>query len=370
MELRERIGRFARDRIRGRADLQTSESFPLDLWAEMGRESLLGLGLPEVYGGGGADPKELIAAGAALVRGGRNLGVGASWLTHNVVSRFMILGFGNEEQRRRYLPDLAGGRITASVAISEPGAGAHPKLLQTRAVKSAGQFVLEGEKAYLTNGPMADLFVVLAVTGVENERKRFTAFLVPKATPGLSLTQAGSVDFLRPSPHCGLRLEGCQIPPENVLGPEGKAFETMGRPLRDFEDGLAAGLTLGGMEAEVDLLVERGARAEIAINDAMREGLGELRAHLAGVAAVTEAIGDALAGGAWQMRLPTLALAVRRFAGLFQGGLAALARDIGLDGDAVRERLASDLIRFASVGRTAHLARLRQLGAWTPSEEN
>ena len=103
--------------------------------------------------------------------------------------------------------------ITLSLAISEPGTGAHPKYLQTSASREGDDWVLTGEKSFLTNGPLAALFVVLAVSATEGDKKRLTAFLVPRETPGLSLTDPIHLDFLKPSPHCGIRLDACRLFP-------------------------------------------------------------------------------------------------------------------------------------------------------------
>src|ERR1700733_29167 len=102
----------------------------------------------------------------------------------------------------RCLPRLA------SVAISEPRVGAHPKLLTTRAEEDGDGYCIFGEKAWVSNGPLAEVFIVFAVTAVVEGRKRYSAFLVPRDTPGLSINEAAEYRALAPSRHCGLRLEG------------------------------------------------------------------------------------------------------------------------------------------------------------------
>ncbi|HBA43687.1 MAG TPA: acyl-CoA dehydrogenase, partial [Alphaproteobacteria bacterium] len=241
------IATFAREQIAGRRALydETAE-FPHALWQAMGDAGILGLGVPREYGGGGADYRTLILAGEALVQGGRNLGLAIAWLSHTLISRLIIYGQGNKAQRQQFLPALAAGRLTPSVAISEPDAGAHPKRLTSRAERGDTHWRLSGEKAWLTNGPIAGLYVVLAISDVIAGRKQFSAFLVPRETAGLTQTQAGAVDFLRPARHGGLRLDNCAVPLENLLGPEGTAFETISKPLREAEDAVALGTALGG----------------------------------------------------------------------------------------------------------------------------
>ena len=116
------------------------------------------------------------------------------------------------------------------MAISEPGAGAHPKHLTTEARRDGNDFVLNGEKAYLTNGPMADIFLVLAITGHTGNRKQFSVLIVPRDAAGLELTDGVKIDYLRPSPHCGIKLHDVRVPVANLLGPEGEAFDAIRFP--------------------------------------------------------------------------------------------------------------------------------------------
>lgn len=127
----------------------------------------------------------MAAAASRLSARGGVLGVTVSWLCHLMTARLHMAGRGTAAQRDHWLPRLAAGDSTLSLAISEPGAGAHPKHLATRAVRDGDDYVLDGEKTYLTNGPLADAFLVLAVTGAADGRKTFSAILVPADAPGL-----------------------------------------------------------------------------------------------------------------------------------------------------------------------------------------
>ena len=113
---------------------------------------------------------------------------------------------------------MATGEITVSFAVSEPGAGAHPKLISARAEKHTEGFSLSGEKTYLTNGPIANLFIVIAISDVVDGRKRYSAFLVPKNVPGLSASAPMQIEALRPSPHGGVVLSRCLLPEVALLG--------------------------------------------------------------------------------------------------------------------------------------------------------
>jgi alkylation response protein AidB-like acyl-CoA dehydrogenase len=152
---------FARAHVAGR-DLH-SDAFPHDLWRTMGAAGLFRIGLREEFGGSGGGYRAIAEAERALVEEGGSLGFGLSWTGHQLTALWFIDKFANDAQRRGHLPRLASGEFTASVAISEPGIGAHPKHLKATAKRDGDSFVVDGEKAFVTNGPIADLFVVLAI---------------------------------------------------------------------------------------------------------------------------------------------------------------------------------------------------------------
>jgi len=252
-------------------------SLPPELWRAAGEAGLLGVAVPREYGGRGLDYLAVTAAAAALVGAGHNPGFGLSWIIHNVVARLAFWELGREDQHVRFLPDLAAGRITASISISEPGVGAHPKHLETRAVQRGGEFVIDGEKSFLTNGPFVDLYVVLAVTGFRGERKEFSALIVPRGTPGATLTPLLDLGCFRPSPHCGLRLAACTVPAANLLGPPGEAYAALALAFREREDVVLAGLVLGGMDRQLELVIEVLRAGGGAAGKEAEERLGRLR---------------------------------------------------------------------------------------------
>lgn len=244
--LKERFAAFARAYIAGR-DLNTPV-FPRDLWQKMAEHGLFDLG---AVGRVSGNYLAIGMAGETLVAEGGSMGLALSWLMHELVALFFIMGFGTPAQQRWYA-DLTAGKMTICLAVSEPGKGAHPKYLETRAVREGDHYVLHGEKAYLTNGPIADLFIVVAVTGEENGRKRFTAFLVPKDAPGVTVT-AMEMPFLNPAPHGSLRLENC--PGADILGRVGQAYEDLVLPFRAVEDALMTGPVVGAMARQLGMLI-------------------------------------------------------------------------------------------------------------------
>ncbi len=357
---RRAMAAFARTHVAGRADLHGRGDIPPELWRALGAAGLMGLALPVEYGGRGGGWRALAAGAAALAEDGGNLGLTLSWTLHQLVARLFLLGFGGEAQRARWLPPIARGEATAAIAFSEPGAGAHPKHLSTRAEAVAGGFALSGEKAYLTNGPMADLFIVIAITEVAAGRKRFTAFLVPAGTPGLARTPGVEVDFLKPSPHCGIRLGDCRVPGDAVLGPPGEAYELMSLAMRETEDAVMAGALAGAAGHHLGLLAAAAAKPAPAAAEA---ALGELAALPEGLMAIAApAAAELDRRHPARQRLTTLASAfrtgLRRYLDLaedFRGNWEA--------GPSPALDLAHrDLAKVLEVAGVAHAAQHRALG--------
>jgi acyl-CoA dehydrogenase len=182
---------------------------------------------------------EIARIKAALVERTGLLGVGGVWGGRQMVGRWFIEGFGTDAQKAVW-----SGK-TAAVSISEPGVGAHPKQLTTRAEQIGAGWRITGEKAWTSNGPIADVLIVLAITAEEAGRKRYSMFLVPRGTAGLTLKDMPGFHALRPSRHCQVVLDGCELPANALLGPPGWAYDHMALPFRDVEDAVGTFGTLG-----------------------------------------------------------------------------------------------------------------------------
>ncbi|MGA2780561.1 MAG: acyl-CoA dehydrogenase family protein [Smithella sp.] len=255
------ISRFAIEHVASRADLQTAQDFPHDIWQKMSEAGFFQIGIATEYGGSGGGFRQLTEAGEVFVRSGYNMGLALSWLCQQSIAIYLISGFGNEKQRKKFLPLMAKGKLIASFAVSEPKHGARPKLLTSTATPDGKGYKLHGEKTYLTNGPIAGLFIVVAITGEERQQKKFSAFLVANSEEGVNISPQMKLDFLKPSPHGGIGLHDCRVPASNMLGEKDTAYTDMVLPFSDVENIVMMGAAAGGMGAELmDVILEINAR--------------------------------------------------------------------------------------------------------------
>ncbi|NEW95714.1 acyl-CoA dehydrogenase [Rhodopseudomonas sp. BR0G17] len=259
-----------------------------DPFIPMAKAGLFEIGLP----GGDAvlDSYGAIAqAERAIAASTGELGLATAFAGRQLIARFFIAGFADAVQRGELVSRIASGRGWAAVAISEPGAGAHPKHLQTTAEQRADGYVINGRKAWITNGPVADLFLVLAITGVEQGRKRYGLFLLPRGTAGLTLTPMPSLDVLKPASHCELSFENCVVPASARIGTMPDAYPAMALPFRDLEDTVATATTVGFLDWLLHTVAARIANSE---ENALTLGrlAGLLSLAQAGSAAAVEAV--------------------------------------------------------------------------------
>ena len=360
--LQERFADFARDTIAPRTDLHTMDGFPNDIWQRMAGEELLGLGISEKYGGLGENYLSISMAGEAIVRHGHNLGFALSWLIHQVVSRYFIGGFGNEKQREKYLPDLASGKITASIAVSEPEAGTHPKYLKTSGYSRDGFHVLNGVKSYLTNGSIANLFIVFAITGVDAGRKQFTAFMVPKETEGLSIIKEIKLNFLRPSPHCEIKIENCSVPVSNILGDEGSAYEKMAKPFREIEEVCLMGPIIGGMERQAEILISLIQEQHVKPSDDLKKDMGELRSMIDTLRIMACEAANMLDSGICHPEFLSLLLYFRNLSGHFQSLFKDTMSGAGIEENSDLALITNDLIHTIDIARYVAVIKQKKLG--------
>jgi butyryl-CoA dehydrogenase len=222
---RDTIYRYCREEVYPlceEADLHGE--FSLEVWRKLGSMGLLGLPIPEEYGGSGADFVTCCLAGEAMghagLDGGHTLALGA----HTYLCAANIMEHGTEEQKRRYLPGLATGEEIGCMCLTEPGSGSDAAALATTAVKKGDRYVLNGSKTFITNAPLAKVFVVFATLDKARKHKGITTFIVDRDTPGLSTGNPMHKMGCKCSTTSEVFFEDCEVPAENVLGGEGAGW--------------------------------------------------------------------------------------------------------------------------------------------------
>ncbi|MCF8565631.1 acyl-CoA dehydrogenase [Alicyclobacillus tolerans] len=249
-EIQKLVRSFAREVIAPRAqEIDETDTFPRDLVLKMGELGIMGLPIPEEWGGVGADFFSYVTAIEEISYASATLGVILA--VHTSVGTMPILYFGSEEQKQRYLPKLAGGEFIGAFALTEPNAGSDATAIQTRAVKEGSDYVLNGTKMFITNGGEADVYCVFAVTNPSRGNRGITAFLVDKDTPGFKIGKKERKMGLNGSSTCELLFDDARVPSKNRLGAEGEGFSIAMRLLDGGRIGIAA-QALGIAEAALD----------------------------------------------------------------------------------------------------------------------
>ncbi len=248
--LRDTVHRWAQDRIKPIAgQVDASNEFPAALWREMGDLGLLGITVPEEYGGSGMGYLAHTIAVEEIARASASISL--SYGAHSNLCVNQLKLNGSDEQKCKYLPKLCSGEHVGALAMSEEGAGSDVVGMKLRAEKRNGYYVLNGSKYWITNGPDADTLIVYAKTDPEAGSKGMTAFIVEKGTRGF--TQGPHFDKLgmRGSNTGELVFDNAEIPFENVLGDEGRGVRVLMSGL-DYERLVLSGIGTGIMAACLD----------------------------------------------------------------------------------------------------------------------
>jgi len=251
--IRETTQRFAADRIAPiAADIDRDNAFPRTLWPQMGELGLHGITVEEDYGGLGLGYLEHVVAMEEVSRASAS--VGLSYGAHSNLCVNQIRRWGSDEQKRRYLPKLISGEHVGALAMSEAGAGSDVISMRLRADPVPGGYVLNGSKFWITNGPHADTLVVYAKTDPDGASRGVTAFLIEKDFKGFRCAQKLDKIGMRGSDTGELVFEDCEVPEENVLGPENGGAGVLMSGL-DYERTVLSGGPLGIMQACLDAVL-------------------------------------------------------------------------------------------------------------------
>jgi isovaleryl-CoA dehydrogenase len=252
-QLRQSVAGFAQDKIAPRAaEIDRSNTFPRDLWPQMGELGLLGITVEEEWGGAGMGYLAHCVAMEEVSRA--SAAVGLSYGAHSNLCVNQIRRNGTPEQRSRYLPKLISGAHVGALAMSEPGAGSDVVSMRTRADRKGDRYVLNGSKMWITNGPVADTLVVYAKTDRTAGARGITAFIIEREFKGFAPAQKLDKLGMRGSDTSELVFTDCEVPAENVLGAVGNGVNVLMSGL-DYERLVLAGGPLGIMQACLDLVV-------------------------------------------------------------------------------------------------------------------
>jgi hypothetical protein len=240
----------------GAAERDEEARFDRDVWDKAAEFGLMGLPYPEEYGGSGASVFETGLAGEALGYGGLDAGFCLSWGAHVVIGGIPIWQLGTEEQKKKYLPKIASGEWITGLGLTEPEAGSDAAGLLTTAEKKDGYYVLNGTKTFITNGPIGEVFVVLAKTDKEKGAAGITGFIVEKSFPGFSVGKEIHKTGNRSSPTSELVFDNCEVPAENMLGEENQGFMGVALATLEWERSVMLAAAIGGQEVQLEQCIK------------------------------------------------------------------------------------------------------------------
>ena len=249
--LRQTLSQFAAQEIAPRAaEIDRNNEFPNDLWPKLGQLGLLGITIPEEYGGSGMG---YLAHAIAIEEISRaSASVGLSYAAHSNLCLNQIRLNGTEAQKQQYLPALCSGEHVGALAMSEPSAGSDVVSMRLRAERQGEDFVLNGNKMWITNGPDANVYVIYARTDPEAGSKGITAFIVERDTHGFSRSPKLDKLGMRGSNTCELVFENCRVPATQILGEVGAGVRVLMSGL-DYERAVLAGGPVGILQACLDV---------------------------------------------------------------------------------------------------------------------
>jgi len=240
------------------AEIDENERFPEELIPQMGETGLLGIPISDEYGGAGADNLAYVLAVEEVSKACASTGVTIS--AHTSLGAWPIEAFGTEEQKQKYLPSLASGEKLGAFGLTEPGAGTDAAGQITTAVEKDDHYLLNGNKIFITNGEVADIYIVFAMTDKSLGNRGITAFIVEKGMEGFSFGSHEKKMGIRGSSTCELILENVKVPKENLLGEVNKGFKIAMQTLDGGRIGIAAqalGIAQGALDATVDYVKSR-----------------------------------------------------------------------------------------------------------------
>lgn len=239
-------------------DWDETQEFPVPVFKKLGELGLMGVFIPEEYGGSGFGYHEYITVVSEIAKVCGSIGLSVA--AHNSLCTGHIYYHGSEEQKKKYLPKLASAEWIGAWGLTETGTGSDAGGMNTTAVKEGNEWVLNGSKNFITHGKSGDVAVVIARTGEKGDSHGMSAFIVEKGTQGFSAGKKENKLGMRASETCELIFDNCRIPAENLIGEEGKGFMQAMQILdggRISIGALALGIAKGAYEAAIKYAKER-----------------------------------------------------------------------------------------------------------------
>jgi len=288
--IRDMARSFAREQLAPFAAEWDRESrFPSEAVAAMGALGLMGMLVPQEWGGAGVDFVSYAAAVEEIAAGDGSCST--IMAVHNSVACMPVYRFGSEAQKKRWLSDLASGKVLGAFCLSEPGAGSDAAAIRCRARRDGDSYVLDGSKQFVTNGGRAGLAIVFAVTDPAQGKRGISAFLVPTDTPGFIVARLEKKLGLHASDTAAIVLENCRVPIEARLGEEGQGYAIALANLEGGRVGIAAqatGLARAAYEAALAYARERRSFAvPIIEHQAIAFRLADMATRIAAARALT-----------------------------------------------------------------------------------
>lgn len=240
-----------------RKELDEKGEFPYEIIKEFSKAGLLGIYIPEAYGGAGGGVFEmcLVVEEVSRICGG----VGVCYAANGLAAYPIILS-ASEDQKKKILPKMASGEWIGAFGLTEPNAGSDASSIKTTAIRDGNEYILNGTKCFITNGEVADIYTIIASTNPERGGRGLSAFIVEKGTKGFSFGKHENKLGIRASVTCELIFQDCRIPAENRIGPEGTGFITAMRTFDRTRPGVGAqavGIAQGALEAATEWTQQR-----------------------------------------------------------------------------------------------------------------
>jgi butyryl-CoA dehydrogenase len=257
--IREMVREFATKELEPiAAEIDESREFPRASLKKMAELGLMGVVIPEQYGGAGLDFTSLAIIVEEISRVCASTGVITA--VNNSLAAYPIYHFGTEEQRKKYLPDLCSGKKIGAIGITEANAGSDPASMETTAVLEGDHYKMNGAKLWITNGEAAETFIIFAYTDPSQRHKGMSAFIVEKDFPGFSVGKHENLMGIRATGNCELIFDDCMVPKENLLGEEGAGFKVVMHTLDVSRIDIGAqgvGISQGAIDAAAKYAKER-----------------------------------------------------------------------------------------------------------------